>query len=462
MPKNLFDASLYDFATPQPSYWEATAGPSPVTGTPLESEESCEVAVIGGGYTGASAALHLARDFGVDVRVLEAGHFGWGASGRNGGFCCMGGTPLTLKQQVRRWGRDETKAYWRMQVEAVELVGHLLEEENIDAQRQGDGEFCVAESARHFAGLVEDVENQRQLLGHAGTVYSADAFRDIGYDAPHVHGAVLEQPSFGLHPLRYVQGLAAAAERHGAHLHPHSEVVSWSEAEAGDGRRHLLETRGGKVRARHVIVTGNGFLPEHLHGAFSGRVLPLQSVIAVTRPLTSDERAAHHWVTENPAINSLNVYCYYRLLPDNRLMIGGRGDFTGRSDRLGVTQDYLRATIARLWPEWSGIEIDYLWRGLVCFSSRLAPTVGRVPEDPTVSFGFAYHGNGVNNATWTGRSLAHWLAGGNDQTSPTPEHMPAMVRGFSPRFPLPHLRRRIAQAGVLSHKLADWWDGLRS
>lgn len=92
--KRLYDDNLYRFDTPQGSYWEATAGDTIVEAAPLSGTESCDVAVIGGGYTGLSAALHLARDYGSDVRVVEAGHFGWGASGRNGGFCCMGGTGL--------------------------------------------------------------------------------------------------------------------------------------------------------------------------------------------------------------------------------------------------------------------------------------------------------------------------------------------------------------------------------
>ncbi|MGI9408333.1 MAG: NAD(P)/FAD-dependent oxidoreductase [Hyphomicrobiaceae bacterium] len=452
MPHNLFDRSLYEFDTPQPSYWEATAGPSPVRGTPLTSNESCDVAIIGGGYTGSSAALHLARDFGIDVRVLEAGHFGWGASGRNGGFCTMGGTPLSIKQQIRRYGEDETRQYYQAQADAVELVRALGDDEEIDYQRQGDGEYVVAESETHYRHLSDEAELKRRVLGRAYNTVSQDEFREIGYDAPHQHGALLEQPSFGLHPLRYVQGLAAAAERRGAHLHPHSEVVAWHKR---DGT-HVLETNGGSLTARRVIVAGNGFMPEHLHDELRGRALPLQSVIVVTRPLTGDERAAHNWTTDNPAINSLNVYVYYRLLPDNRLMVGGRGDFEGTLKGTKVTHTYLTDEIARLWPNWRDIEVEYKWRGLVCFSSRLGPTIGRFPDDPSVYFGFAYHGNGVNNATWTGREIAYWMAGGNTGDNPTPDHLPALVRGFAPRFPLPGLRKQYARAGVAWHRLKDF------
>ena len=151
-PSRLYHESLYRFAEAQPSYWEDTAGPRDLAASPLGAEESADVAIIGGGFTGLSAALHLARDFGVDVRVLEAGHIGWGASGRNGGFCGPGGVKLSMKKQIADYGIEEVRRYYQAQVEAIELVRALGQDEGIDFQAPEGSEIYAAED-----GVVSEV-----------------------------------------------------------------------------------------------------------------------------------------------------------------------------------------------------------------------------------------------------------------------------------------------------------------
>jgi len=443
--KPLFHPSLYQFDQAQPSYWEATAGTTDLKSEALSGAHSCDVAIIGGGYTGLSAALHLARDFNVDVCLLEAGHIGWGASGRNGGFCTMGMTKLSLQSQLKKFGVEQTRAFYQSQTDAVNLVRTLGEDEAIDFLPQGDCEFLVADSDAHFADMQADADIERTLLGLDVTVHIRDEFREIGYDSPHQHGAVAHRPSFGLHPLRYAQGLAAAAQRRGARIHPHSEVLSWHK----EGEIHRLETASGSVSARQVILTGNGFMPEHLHRGVQGRPLPLQSAIVVTRPMSDDELRDKGWRTENPTFNSKHMFYYYRLLSDKRFMLGGRANHIGDPAGAEATFAELKRSIAEMWPQFADLEYTHQWRGLVCFALNFRPSIGRMPEDKSVYFAYGYHGNGVNTATWTGKQLADWIG---TATSPP---MPQIIQGMARRYPLAGLRLHYLRAAIA---FSSWRD----
>ena len=442
----LYDDSLYRFDTPQTSYWEATAGDAKVNASPLSGDESCDVAIIGGGYTGLSSALHLARDYGTDVRVLEAGHFGWGASGRNGGFCCMGGTGLGSSGVIKTYGAKAARAYYRTQVDAVELVRHIAVDENIDIQMQGDGELDTAHTKRSYERLKLEHEALTRVLGIEAELFDAGEFRERFYDSAEQYGGMLVRPTFGLHPLRYCRGLAVAAARHGAVLHDGSEVIDWSK---GDDGRHRLATRGGTLRARKVIYATNGFISENLRPEFSGYTLPIISAIIATRPLSDEERAAHHWHTEQPAANTRRILNYYRMLPDGRFLLGGRGHGRGEPSGQRQTFEELQRALGRIWPHWRDVEIEYQWLGLICFTGSLRSVIGQTEDDASVFYGYGYHGNGVANATWTGKKLAAWI--GTGQSPPLPE----IIQGLGKKFPMPQLRFKYLQLGIA---FSGWLD----
>jgi len=447
----IYDDAMYRFDTPEQSYWEATSADPDLDATRLEGEEHCEVAVIGGGYTGLSAAYHLSRDAQVDVRVLEAGHFGWGASGRNGGFCSMGGTSLGTAGLISKYGLEDTRHYYQSQADAVELVRDIIIDEHIDAQCQGDGELEIACSSRAFANLKEDAETQFRALGLDTRVITQEELRERYLDMPTQHGAIMLRPTFGLHPLRFLRGLAVAAERQGAKLHERSEVIEWRKE--GDG--HVLITKEGRLRARNVVLATNGFTPEHIHKTFQARTLPLISAIVVTRPLTDDELGAHAWQTDSPTITSLDMLDYFRILPDKRLMFGGRGSSSGSDASASKNFVALTARYQKLFPNWRHIEVDYQWHGLVCLTRRLTPAVGRLENDPSVFYAFGYHGNGVNTATWCGKQVADWLAGAKDD-SRIPRTLPRVVHDLPKRIPLPSLRMFYAQSRIAMFRVTDW------
>ena len=443
---------MYRFGDPEPSYWEATQGDTDLVAAPLIGNEQCEVAIIGGGYTGLSAAYHLCRDHQVEATVLEAGHIGWGASGRNGGFCGIGGSSLDIDDMIRKYGVDETRRYYQSQVDAVELVREIIREENIDSPLQGDAELNVACTPRAFEEVRDYADNRMRLLGLTTAVLEREQFAERYFDFPDLHGASTLQPTFGLHPMRYIRGLAAAAEKQGAFLHPQSEVIEWSN----DGASHVLTTRLGTLRARYVVLATNGYTPEHLLPAFHARTMPIISAIVVTRPLSEDELAAHAWQTESPAITSYDLFNYFRLLPDKRFMWGGRGSSNGAPDGTAKNIAALIHRMHEVFPEWRDIDIEYRWHGLVCLTRRLTPTIGRLDDDPSVFFGFGYHGNGVNTATWAGKEISDWLGGSRIGDRRAPYSLPAAVNGMSGRFPLPSLRLLYAQARIAMFRVTDW------
>lgn len=404
------------------------------------------MAVIGGGYTGLSAALHLAREYEVDVRVLEAGHFGWGASGRNGGFCGVGGTGVHGKAMIERFGIENARDYYQSQYDAVELVRRIADEEGIDIQPRGSAEVRVAHSRRAFAGFEDDHRVLTGALGMKADIVGPGEFRERFYDSEEQFGAFFSRPNFGLHPLRFCRGLAAAASRRGAKLHEYAEVLDWVRRDDGT---HQLSTAGGKLIARRVVLATNGFLPEHLQPDFYGRTLPVISAIVVTRPLTPDELALHCWRNEHTTINTRRVMNYFRLLADNRFLFGGRGHATGQADGEERNYDRLVQTLREIWPRWSGIDIEYRWHGLLCYTGSLCPAIGHLEEDASVFFGFGYHGNGVNTASWAGKKLADWIGTGS-----SPE-LPAIVKGLGRRLPFPKLRSRYLQLGIA---IAQWLD----
>ena len=442
-----YHPSMYDDSRPVPSYWEASAPPSQEGCEPLAGEAACDVAVIGGGYTGLSTALHLARDHGVEARVLEAGHIGWGASGRNAGFCCLPATKLSIKGMVKRYGLEETKRFYAAQLEGMDLVRALGDDEAIDYDLCGDGNFIVAHRPARFRDLREEAEALHRHFGIKTTLHDRDAFAEIGHDGQEQFGALHMAAGFALHPLKFLAGLGRAARRRGAVLHPHSRVLDWQR----DGGKHRLITAGGRLTASRVVLATNGFTREGLNPAFDGRILPAISNIVTTRPLGEAELAAHRWRTETPICNTRELLFYYRLLPDRSFLFGARGDTTGRPEHGARMRAWLERRLGEVFPHWQGVPTTHFWRGLVCVTERLTPSVGCLEDDPKVWYAFGYHANGVNTAPWTGMMLARLIAGSNRGLA----ELPAAMAGLAPRFPFAALRRWYLRGAFLYYRITD-------
>ena len=443
-----YPPSVYDATRPVGSYWEATAGPAVAGCPPLEGSATAEAAIIGGGYTGLSAALHLARDHGIDARVLEAGVPGWGASGRNGGFCCIGGAKLSYATMIRRFGLEETRRFRSAQLDAVAAVRDIVAEEGLEVDQVGAGAVEVAHKPGRMAELRALRDVLAEAFGESAELWSREELAERAYRGPEAHGALIEPDGFGLHPLKYARGLARAARAHGAVIHGESRVLAWRR----EGAEHLLETARGVLRARRVLVATNGFAPERLHPVTTGRVLPAFSNILTTRPLRESELAAQGWRTESPVNDVRNLVFYFRLLPGRVFMFGARGGTSGTPESAARRRAWMERRLARMFPAWSGVETTHFWRGLIAIARDRVLHVARHPDDPTVHYAMAYHGNGVSFATWAGRAVAAEIAG-----RPEVAPIPAIIARPIPRFPLPGLRKLYLRAAYAAFNVADEW-----
>lgn len=440
--QRLYEDPAYAPAWPD-SHWRATA-PLPAPRPALSGAETAEVAVIGAGYAGLNAALELAGRFGREVAVLDSAQPGWGASGRNGGFCCLGGAKLSDAQIVARVGEDGARAFHRFQLDAIAQVADNLERFGIDARQGPGGDVCLAHSPAAFAGFAAEAEGRRRLYGSPTELVPKAALAERGLAGPAFHGAAILSEGFPIHPLRYAEGLAAAALSTGARIYGASPVTAMA-AEAGGWR---LTTPGGTLRARQVLVATNGYSSEDLPAWLGGRLLPAFSAILVTRPLTAAERQAQGFTTPMMAYDSRRLLHYVRHLPDGRFMFGMRGGTAATPAAIAANRARVRAEFEALFPAWAGVEAEREWSGLVCLTGSLTPYVGPVPGAEGLFAALGWHGNGVAPATLGGRLAARLMSGAEAA-------IPALVAAPPRRFPLPALRRPWLRLAYAAYGLQD-------
>ena len=427
----MYHPVMYDRKADLNSYWEASAGEAVSGCERLEGDESCDVAIIGAGYTGMSAGFHLARDTGLKVRILEAGVPGWGASGRNGGHCCFGGAGLDPKEVAKKFGDDIARRNIHVQRESIDLVDELTSTHSLEIDRRGTGEFLIAHRKGAVSYLNHDVEMWRHFGGFDCALLSREAFFEQGYRGPHVHGAMLFPFGFAVHPMKYARELARLAIRHGVTIHAASPVSKWSRESNG----HRLHTPNGTVRAPKVLIATNGFTLDTLHPSLSGRLLPGIPQIVATRPLTEDELAAHNWQSECPLYDTRPMYSYLQMSADGCLVLGGAGGISGSPRSRESWKGFLTRRIAQMFPEWRHVEIKHSWCCFYCMSLDRLTHIGEIADDPGVYYSLAYHGNGVAMATWSGRAVAGLIAGQENA------ELPYTMRQPLGRFAVPALRK---------------------
>lgn len=438
--KRLYEPAAY---ARQTGCWWAETTPALNWGG-LSGGITTDVAVIGGGFTGLSAALHLA-DAGVQVTVLEAETPGYGASGRNGGFCCLGGAKAPSALLRRRFGQAGLADWRQTERAAINLVSDLLRHYKIDADTHSTGETTLAHTARAMATLRRDAPELAKDYNTSPVIVEKADLRGNGFGGS-FHGALTLPIGFALNPRKYHSGLAAAAQNAGATLHAHSPVTALKSVNGAT----ILTTPHGQVTAKRVIIATNGYSSDDVPDWLRGRTLPVQSSILITRPLTPTEQQAQGWTTDQMAYDTRTLLHYFRKLPDGRFLFGMRGGLRATPHADAAIRRRIRADFNAMFPAWRDVKITHDWSGLVCLMANLTPYAGPVPGMPGVFAGMGYHGNGVAMASLTGRILAA-LAQGKQP----PDPYPAVLRAPPKRFPLGRYRRLLLAPAYAAASLLD-------
>lgn len=388
-----------------PTYWIGTAGEPPADDGPIDADVDVDVAIIGAGFTGLTAAIFLAQEYGIKATVLEANRSAWGCSTRNGGQAQCASGRLKRSQWIARYGLDAALGLHRECLDGMETFKHLIAD--IDCEPQPGGHLYVAHRPRIMAALEKEAAVLRETFGYNARIFDAETVKREWIGDQEACGAMHEPEGIGIHAGKLAFGYLKKARALGATVHPASPVQGW---ETRNGVHHL-RTPGGTVRARAVGICTGGYTSNALHKELKNRLLPILSNSIVTRVLTEAEIEACALRTRQVITDTRILRHYYRLLPDNRLQIGSRSAITGVDAPQKQYEQRLIDDMGRKFPALKGIEIEYSWWGWVDVSHDMMPRIFQPDPATSIYYALGYGGNGVMYSAQAGKRLAQWIAG---------------------------------------------------
>ena len=381
------------------SYYAATANRSIETAT-LEGEHSCDVCIVGGGFTGIATALELSEK-GYKVIVLEANRVAWGASGRNGGQLIGGISGQTRLNSFQP--EDRSEMIWELSWLGNKIVKERVEKYNIDCDLKS-GYIDVAEKPRHYRQFEEEYEflQKKNWPFEYRLVPQSEMRKEIGTD--YYLGGMVNNANGHLHPMNLCLGEAAAAIELGAQIFEGSPVTHIEH-----GTKARVHTAGGVVQSDFVIVGGNAYNTLERKD-LGGVVFPAGSYIIGTEPLSEEQQK--EIIPGDMAVCEMNhVLNYYRLSADKRMLFGGRCNYSGR-DPASISATLLPRML-KIYPQLQGIKVDYEWGGKIGIVINRIPHLGRIGKN--VFYAQGYSGHGVNVTHIVGNILAEVVSGTSER-----------------------------------------------
>lgn len=379
-------------------FWQERVEMPVVTGEPPRGQ--VDVAVIGGGITGLSAALTLAQR-GAQVVLFEAHTLGWGASSRNGGMV-LTGLRLGIDTLVAHYGRERAQRMFQASLAAIDTMEQLVHEAQIDCDfaRYGHLELAYKPAhAHHFGQLAELSEKLFRHPLHLLT--RADLAAEIGSTC--YHAGLVDPQSAGVNPARYVAGLARLVQQAGVQLYVQSPVRQVVRS----GAHYRIVTPQGEVRAAQVFA-GTGGYTGKATPQLQRKVFPVGSYVIVTEPLPA-ELAQSLAPTNRMMFDSKNFLYYFRLTPDQRLLFGGRAAFYPETPaRIRASATSSRQGMLEVYPQLRNVAIDYVWGGTIDIPFDRMPHTGQFGG---IYYAIGFAGHGVAMATQLGHIMAESMAG---------------------------------------------------
>jgi gamma-glutamylputrescine oxidase len=420
--------------SPPPSYWHATHMPTQYA--PLAGNVSTDYLVIGGGYTGLSAAITLAEQQ-KDVVVIDSNALGFGCAGRNGGFILSGSGRLSLNAIAEKWGTTVADGMHNEFTEAISLLESRIDRYTMQVDYTPGDYIKIGHTAKATKTLFNAANAQRNRYG--------DTLENVSYNELSKrltivgsHGAVV-QPGACLHPLKLADEYARVASHLGATLYYNSPALNITEF----GNWFKVTTPQGEINTRHILIASNAYTPKTFHSLVDKRQFPVQSSIMVTDPLTKAQQDATGLCKPMSFMDTRMMKYYYRVLPDGRLLFGGRGAVTGKNANNTNERKRLYMAMVDSFPTLNGIGMPYFWSGWVSVALDSLPRV-YVDSNKRMGYAMGYCGSGVSFAAHAGKRLAQRMLGEDI------DHRLPIFSSPLPRYPFSAIRR------VALHALYKW------
>jgi glycine/D-amino acid oxidase-like deaminating enzyme len=377
-------------------YWLEHLPAAPVI--PVEPfSNRCDVAIVGGGFTGLSTALHLARR-GLAVSIFENNTAGSGASTRNAGMT-LAGLKLSPQALIGRYGKAQAIRLYRASLAAIEFTERLIHQEGIQCEFLRCGAIWAAYAQRHRRELNAVRQLLNDTFNHETWTVDGRAMQ-TELDSPYYCGGLVDPLSAGVQPAKLIHGLLKSALTAGVRICEHTPVTAVTACSG----HYQLKTPRGMVRAEKVIVATNGYTPSFFK-FLRRRVIPIGSYIIVTEPLPPD--IAPQLIPQGRMVfDTKHLLYYFRMVEGNRLLFGGRVSFGQMDDRSAAEK--LQQEMHQVFPQLKPFQTEFYWSGNVCFTFDQMPHLG---QDNGIYYALGYCGHGVAMSIYAGYTLAEMIAG---------------------------------------------------